>query len=137
MFSLTPVRRREAMRVFGRHLHHCDRTEWAVLLTTGLQLLSHALGPADRPQHSTILTTPSPGSISLTLNCGRAMGLVWSGCHCSLPSPPFHHRASPVLALSLPPPPPREATGATARRARFAEGALGGQGTPVGEDAAL
>jgi len=45
-------------------------------------------------------------SISLTLNCGRAMGLVWSGCYCSLPSLPFHFRASPVLALSLPTPPP-------------------------------
>jgi len=94
------------MRVFGRHLHHYDRTEWAVLLTTGLQFFSHALGPADRAQHSTILTTPSRASISLTLNCGHATGLVWSGCHCSLPSSPFHHRASPVLAISLPTPPP-------------------------------
>ncbi|OSX76270.1 hypothetical protein BU14_0200s0025 [Porphyra umbilicalis] len=94
------------MRVFGRHLHHCDRTEWVVLLTIGLQFSSHGLGPADRAQHSTILTTPSPASISLTLNCGRAMGLVWSGCYCSLPSLPFHFRASPVLALSLPTPPP-------------------------------
>jgi len=34
-------------------------------------------------------------------------------------------------------PPPKEATEATAWRAGFAEGALGGEDTPVGEDAAL
>jgi len=55
------------MRAFGRHLYRYGRTERAVLLTTGLQILSHAAGPDDRAQHSTILTTPFPPSISLTL----------------------------------------------------------------------
>ncbi|OSX78188.1 hypothetical protein BU14_0116s0008 [Porphyra umbilicalis] len=39
------------------------------------------------------------------------MRLVWSGCHCSLPSVPFHDRASPVAAISLPPPPPKGSDG--------------------------
>jgi len=89
MFSLTPVRRREEMRVFGRHLHHRDPAETAVLLITGLQLLSRALGRDNHSQQSTILTTPLPSSTSLTLAVGRAIRLVWRAAIALCPHFPY------------------------------------------------